>query len=447
MNAPALLLEERAEQALASGAGLWVAYSGGRDSSALLHALSVRFPGSVRAVHVHHGLQDTADDWYRFCTARCHEWGVPLTALCVRVDTASATGIEAAARDARYAALSAALAPGDVLALAHHRRDQVETVLMRLFRGSGVAGLAAMQPWTARGRQWLWRPWLDTARSQIEDYAAGYGLHWIEDPHNRDPQFARTRLRHDILPQIRQSWPDAEAAVSRAARLCAEAQSLLDEQAECDAVQVGVSDTYPIAGALVLPARRRRNLLRWWLARQGVDAPSEDTLLRIERELIGAKPDARPVLKVGTQELRRYRDRMFLMPRLPAAPGDWCGDWAGARALRLPPGCGVLNLSPAHPRRAFKVRFPQGGERLQPLGASHTRTLKNLFQESATPPWIRERTPLLYRDGRLLAVADRWLDAGFAEELRSRGLWLLWRFEELDACFQVRGRASQKITI
>lgn len=425
-----LLAFDEAVAALDRGGCLWVGLSGGRDSIALLHILHERFGGALggrlRAIHVHHGLQVAADDWASFCERSCERLGVAAQVEPVAVDQASAEGPEGAARNARYAAFERVLTPGDVLALAHHRADQAETLLLRLFRGTGISGLAAMRPWSGRAHFHVWRPLLATSRSVIEAYARQRRLTWIDDPHNEDDRYDRVAVRARLWPTILQRWPQAEGALARSAHLAAETQALLDDLADIDLEGLTVDGRPSVCASLALSEPRRRNALRLWLRRQGVPMPDASVWPVIVRELLLAAEDAAPVVTLGAYELRRYRDAIHLIPGLPM-PGAWTCEWDGREALRLPPGCGVLEFNPVPEDCRLTVGFARGGERLRPSGAAHTRSLKNLFQESATPPWERQRTPLLWLDGELVAVADRWISESFRGRLARSGTPLVWR--------------------
>lgn len=384
--------------AVPPGSGqIWVGFSGGLDSTVLLHAL-VQSGRQPRAIHVHHGLQPAADGWASHCEQVCTGQGVEFQ-LC-RVSVADdGSGIEGAARKARYAALRGYLCADDVLATAHHLEDQAETVLMRLLRGTGPAGLAAMRPSTEMAPGWLWRPLLDVPRSRLAAYAQTHRLRWIDDPHNADPRFARSFLRHHVLPLLHRHWPGATGALARAAELSGEAAELLDDLAESDLNAIAGSDhQLSIPGLLRLTPARRRNLLRGWVARMGLPSPFHDTLQRLDQEVLGAAPDAAPLLAWPGGEFRRYREWLFAMRPLPPADAGFRKDWDGTGEFALPPGCGVLRPGDLAPG-AYLVRLVQPGERARPLGSRATRTLKNLFQDRGIPPWVRERTPVVERAG------------------------------------------------
>lgn len=413
---------------LASGQRVLVAYSGGLDSTVLLHALLRAKVAGVEAVHVHHGLQDVAEQWVAHCERTCRAWGVPFHLQRVTVIEAE-QGLEAAAREARYRALRAAMRPGDVVALAHHRDDQAETVLLRLLRGTGLNGIAAMRPLLPFAPGRLWRPWLDTPRSVLQAHALRHKLQWIEDPQNQGSEFARSFLRSEILPRLVQHWPAASRNLARAAELAAESSELLREVATDDLDEIGEPDgPLPIPALRALTPARRHNLLRAWIEGLGVPLPFRDTLLRLEREVFDAAEDADPVLAWPGGEFRRYRDRLFAMAPLPPPPGKFLSAWDGRGELPLPAGCGAL-WSPAGRRRPLPctVRLARPSDRFRPFASSATRTLKNLFQERGVPTWVRARTPLVLRENQIVWVggigwaADRdWVALRSEIEWRQR---------------------------
>lgn len=249
---------------LARKGRVWVAFSGGGDSVALLHLLKTSQMPGLRAVHVHHGLQAVADDWVRHCRRLCRVLGVPLRVLRVEVKP-DGDGIEAAARKARYAALAALLKSGDALATAHHRDDQAETVLFRALRGTGIAGLGGMRDCEPLGAGHLWRPLLEMRRDDLRGYARQHRLDWIDDPHNRDPRYARAFLRHEVLPLLARHFAAAPDSLARLGRHAQAAGRLLAQLADEDAQSVADGDGLSIPGLLNLDAERRRNLLyyRW----------------------------------------------------------------------------------------------------------------------------------------------------------------------------------------
>lgn len=398
MSGPALsniVLDAPPERS--ADAKLILAYSGGLDSTVLLHLLARSGQPRMQAVHVHHGLQEAAEHWAEHCAAVCEALDVPMRLCRVQVQ-GGGQGVEAAAREARYAALRAQMGAGDVLVTAHHQSDQAETVLLRLLRGTGPTGLAAMRPLTAFAPGMLWRPLLDVPRAELHAYAEAQGLRWIEDPQNMQTEFSRSFLRGQILPRLETHWPAASRTLARAAELGAEIAELLRELAESDLRALdSAGDSLPIPALRALSAARRHNLLRHWVESCALPVPFRDTLSRLETEMLGAAVDANPVLAWPGGEFRRYRDRLFVMASLPAVPCDLQLRWNTEDALTLPAGCGRLQATRGI--GVWPVRMPRPGERFHPQGSARSRSLKNLFQERGVPTWVRTRTPVLERDG------------------------------------------------
>lgn len=407
-------LEYRLLQALSAwrGAPRWsVALSGGLDSLVLLHALSrLREQHALpplRALHVAHGLQTVAEDWPAHCQTCCEAWQVPLEVLAVQVPREAS--LEQAARQARYAALGAQLQDGELLLLAQHADDQVETVLQRLLRGTGVRGLAGMPSARPLAAGWLFRPLLNESRATLAAYAEQHALRWVDDPSNLDLRFTRNRLRHQVLPALREHWPGVDASLRRCAEQAAEAQGLLDELAVTDlaaAQQPAAWDwlglpQLALAPLCALSQARQRNALRHWLAPR--------TLLPDAAHWAGwealrdAGEDRQPVWRLHAGELRRSAGRLFWLS------GDWCVTpeeppaWTRQTSLALP-GNGVLHVQGVLPAGQVSVHYRRGGELLCLPGRGQ-RDLKRLFNERDVPAFLRQRWPLLAIDGQLRAVA------------------------------------------
>ena len=296
-------------------ASLCIALSGGVDAVALLQAVrevAARHPGlRLRALHVDHGLQPGSGAWAAFCRDLCARLEVACEVLELKLEPRKGESVEAEARAERYAALAAVLEPGECLLTAHHADDQLETVLLQLFRGAGAAGLAAMPPSAALGPGQHLRPLLQVPREEIVEYARLHGLKWIDDPMNTDSRFDRSYLRHEVLPAIIERWPAAARTVGRSARHLAEAQGLLEALAEIDASRfLDNEGTLAVAGLLQLPHARRVNVLRWWIVRQGLGLPSTARLESIIRDVLPARPDAHPVVTWPTGEVRRRKGRL-----------------------------------------------------------------------------------------------------------------------------------------
>ena len=255
---------------------LVVAYSGGVDSTALLLACQSRWPGQVRAVHVHHGLQVAGDDFEAHCRARCERWSIPLVVSRVDARAGAGESPEAVARERRYEALThAALhawpdGPARTVALGQHADDQAETVLLALTRGAGLPGLAAMPTVRERdGLRWS-RPWLRVSRGDLEAWLRARDEDWLQDPMNEEERYTRVRLRRHVLPALETVTPAWRDTLARSAAHAAQAQELLDEVAAEDMVRVGRPPR--IEPLRALSPARLVNVLRAWLAESGARA-------------------------------------------------------------------------------------------------------------------------------------------------------------------------------
>ncbi len=402
----------------------WVAFSGGADSTALLHALSRSRPvgAALGVVHVHHGLQAQADSWARHCERISAQFGLSCRVLRVRVVRQGTESVEAAARRVRYEALEGMVADGDMLLAAHHREDQAETVLLQLFRGAGPRGLAAMPHWRPFGQGWIGRPLLDMSRDSIHAYVVRQRLQWVEDGSNRDVAHRRNFLRHEVLPPLQKPWPALAKVLGRVARHQAEAAELLADYASADLAEMGSADPDSLCCEALrrLPELRRANVLRHWLQAGGFAVPSSAQLNEIWHGLLAAGVDRMPLVSWPGVELRRYRGRLYAMvPRSSPPAAGVRLVWRPDEVLRLPHGTlrarqtrgKGLRLSES---AMLEVRFRQGGERCCPDGRTHGQRLKKLFQEAGIPPWERSRIPLIYSGGELAAVAGLWVCAPFA---------------------------------
>jgi tRNA(Ile)-lysidine synthase len=283
---------------------LCVALSGGVDSTALLAALAkaTSKPERLRALHVDHGLRPASKRWAAHCRAVARSLRIPLKVLTVKVERGRGESLEAAAREARYRLLAAALAPNEVLLMAHHADDQLETVLLQLLRGSGLPGIAAMPPLAPFANGWLARPLLSRSRAELEAWVRAEDLTWIEDDSNADERLDRNYLRSRVLPLVRERWPGAATAVARSARHAAEAQSLLEQVARADVDRASYGESLSVKSLRALHPSRRRNALRFWITRAGWQAPDTRRLDEIAGPLFDARHDANPFVEWGGAE-------------------------------------------------------------------------------------------------------------------------------------------------
>ena len=408
---------------------LWLGFSGGLDSSVLLHLLASNGI-SVRALHVNHGLSASADDWEMHCRSQAERLGVSCQCVAVQVDRADG-GLEQGARRARYRAFAELMAPGDQILLAHHGDDQVETFLLRLLRGAGIRGLAAMEERRGLGEgRTVVRPLLNASRAELEAYGRMWGLEWIDDDSNHDLSIDRNYLRSQVLPALAARWPVA-GRVSRAVENLRESADLLEELAAGDRQACGeraerFGRSIDLTGFHRLSPARQKNVMREWIGACGGEMPAAAQLSQA-LEQVGAVADAQPAVALGGFMMRRYRDRLYLTPQLlplsdvTAEESVW--RWDGVVDLELPGGW-VLSPGTVWPAADYVVRYRTGGERAKPAARGHSQTLKKLLQEYALEPWLRSRVPLVYSGPELVAVGDLFVTAGGPPEPP------IWRFSD-----------------
>jgi tRNA(Ile)-lysidine synthase len=400
-----------------------------------LHALAAardRSLADITAIHVNHGLHPDAPAWEKHCQSFAEKLDVKYVSRQVTVDCDLKSGPEAAARQARYAVLQTLIEEGDCLLSAHHEEDQAETLLLNLLRGSGVAGLAGIGAVQAFGRGRLLRPLLGVSGEAIQDYAKRHELDWIEDPSNADTRFDRNFLRREILPQLASRWPAAAARLKQSADLASEASALLKDLADIDLATAGGPERLDLGALQALSPARQRNVLRQAISLCGLPPPPATRLYQAVHELLPAREDAQPLVAWPGAELRRHRDHLYVMPAMAGPPDEPAQVLRPEESLDLGPGMGHLALcaevdtgiSPEIAEAGLRVRYRHGGEEIRPVGHDCTHKLKKLLQQEGIVPWMRERLPLLYADGRLVAVADLWI----AEECAAKaGFGVSWR--------------------
>lgn len=394
---------------------LVVAFSGGRDSTVLLHLLATSRAGDrLSAVHVNHGLHPSAGDWEQRCAEVAASLGVPFRAVPVSVGRGD--GPEAEARRARYAALAACLAPGDWLLTAHHADDQAETLLLNLMRGSGVDGLRAAALFRALPPGLLVRPLLAAGGDDIDAYARAQGLDWIDDPSNCDETLDRNYLRRRVLPVLARRWPAASRQMARSAGLLGDAAELAAALAASDIDACGDAGRLSLSGLRDLSPVRRANALRHACRTLGLALPTRQAMAAIESDLLPAREDATPCVTWGACEARRYRGYLYLLATRDDAvpPGDRLLPGApvtlsdGALRLEAADGPGI---SAALAHAGLDIAYRAGGEALKVADEGRTQAVKKLLQDAGIVPWMRARVPLLYAAGELVAVGDLWASA------------------------------------
>ncbi|MDL0432519.1 tRNA lysidine(34) synthetase TilS [Marinobacter sp. TBZ242] len=415
---------------------LRIALSGGMDSVLLLHVAARLHAGSGRlsAVHVNHQLQPNADQTERFCQQVCGELGVPLDIRRVVVNSRQGAGsdtggIEESARHARYQVFEDLLEPEELLLMAHHGDDQAETVLFRLLRGTGVAGLGGMPESRPLGKGRLYRPLLGFGRSELRSWATEMGIHWVEDPSNTDERFDRNFLRQSIMPRLKARWPSLVSRIGHTARSCREGDELAGALARIRFQQcANEREALSVERLGQLGFAEQKNLIRWWIIRYHHVPPSISDWSRVMADLVNAPEDREPELRGEGYTVRRYRGYLYLVADRPPLPSDnaplipgrelvW-GEW---RLQLVPAGNSEM------PAPAIRISTRVGGERLRPDPKGPSKSLKNWLQEKGIPPWERARLPLLLEaengNQEVIGAGDLWLAGQYCGEAPASG----WR--------------------
>lgn len=386
---------------------IWVGFSGGLDSSVLLHHLKTQtdFNLKLYAIHVHHGLQHKADEWALHCQTFCAQWQIPLQLVHADI-TEKHRNTEHKARQARFDAFQKILAAGDTLALAHHQDDLAETLLLRLLRGSGTQALANMQIHSQRDQYHIWRPFLHCSRADLEQYAEQHHLHWIEDDSNSDTRFDRNFIRHDILPRLEQRFTHAKQAIAQSAELLAADARLIKPQIESALERCIIGNELCISTLLTHNTTMQAHLLRTWLLQQSKSTPTARALSEFLQQLQNHQADDSITLEFSDYRICAWRDALYLAPKI--APLESTAHtamvWDGRKPMTLPRG-GVLRWI-GNPALTLQIKYRLGGETIQLQGQRIHHQVKKLLS-TTTPPWQRDSLPFVYNEqGELLAVGN-----------------------------------------
>jgi tRNA(Ile)-lysidine synthase len=426
---------------------LLVAYSGGLDSTVLLHALvaiqqqlradkGAQFQLTLTAMHVHHGLSTHADAWVTHCQQTCMQYGVPLQVEYVQVSRQSGLGLEATARNARYAALQQTSA--DFICLAHHQDDQAETLLLQLMRGAGVKGLAGMAELDLTQR--LLRPLLSISKIDIETYAKDNALQWIEDDSNQNTDLDRNFMRHQVMPLLISRYSGLNKTLSRTAQHMAEASHLLAELAQTDATDALAKGVYQnqqsllVAKLVAMSEARAKNVLRWWLGLHNLMMPNAELLEQILQQLLHARADAGIHIQIApNRSIKRYLGLAYIVKDIMPAE-NYHVLWQGESVVQLTPndrlffepmkGQGIAQNKLAND--ALRIRLREGSERFRPELGRPSRTLKHILQTHKIPPWQRARMPLVFMDETLVCIPNIGVDASLAAQPEEMGMLIRW---------------------
>ena len=420
-----------------------VAFSGGLDSSVLLHSLvSIpEFKEKVFAIHVNHGLSPNSKSWIKHCDKFCSGLGVNFIPLTIELENSKTN--ENILRQARYEAFFSCLKKGDVLCTAHHQDDHIETILFRILRGTGIKGLAGIEKYSQIEGIDLIRPLISYSKKDLLDYGNKFNVNWIEDESNEDLSISRNFIRKKVIPNLKNdNWPEYKNSISYLSSKAKEANEILDEIAFLDLKRCASEslDRLSILKIKELSHARAMNVLFTWLGINTHLGVSNKITDQVYKSIVLASENSNPVVTFGKRgesgsfQIRRFNNFLRHLPltETETLSNKKVWKWNTNNPLELPTGTLSMQLSLGkgistqltEPGISIKGRI--GGERCKPEGRSKSQKLKKLFQEYRVPPWVRDRIPLVYVGDQLAAVSDLWVCEEFVAKKDERGIVLSW---------------------
>ena len=391
---------------------LYVAYSGGVDSTVLLHILADlknknQIIPSLQAIHINHNLQQNAGKWAKHCQDKCLELGADFKLVRVQVDTMRPS-LESEARQARFAAFAKELGKNSALLMAQHRDDQVETFFLRLVRGAGPHGLAAMRPIRKLHKGVLLRPWLEVPKNTIIKYAKEHGIDWVEDDSNLDRSIDRNFLRLEVIPRLKERWPGLGKTVSRSARLLAETSK----------ASYRLKPRLKVKKLAKLKSAAAGDMVYQWLRYLGAPMPSHKKIQNIVKEVALARKDARAYVSWRGGEVRRYAGKLYYFRQKQSLEKNNQSKTLSGKDIIAIANNGVVEFAKSalyvtmaqsrglliEEHDEITIKFAQGGEKIKPVFGKHTKKLKKIWQEQQIPPWERRKIPLIFINGKLAQV-------------------------------------------
>lgn len=372
-----------------------IAYSGGADSTALLHLMAQ--VQNVRAIHINHGLQVQAEDWQNHCQKTCDRLKVPLIIEQANLSSDS----ESACRNARYAFFSKHLNSNEMLLTAHHAEDQAETVLLKLMRGTGINGLSGIASVKKFSQGFIGRPLLAINPHDLKAYLVNHDMKWIEDPSNASNQYRRNFLRNSIIPNLQFKFPNVISSINRSAENCRESLDLFNEL--CDFQ----GNSLPLEKLQDVSDKLQSALLYQWLSQKNLPIPDRVTLQQLCQDFITAGPDKNPHYKNNYYQLLRWKQAIYCLKNYHSIDSNLTFKWQTSEDFDIPNGTGSLKYMGEN-RQKFTVKFKQKGQRLKTHKHQFNKTIKQLFQENNIPLWERDNTPYIYHKGELVSLGYDW---------------------------------------
>jgi len=413
-----------------------IAFSGGVDSTVLLHVMKniIDEKSQIRAIHINHNIVDNSKAWTKTCKSICKNFGIDIEIISLEL-THNGYGLEAAARDERYERLKEKLYENEYLLTAHHEEDQMETVFLRMARGTGLDGLQGINEKYSFGKGIIFRPMLEVSKASVMDYAKEHQLKWVEDSSNQDTHFDRNFLRKKIIPQFRERWPSIASSVSRLSQLSAQNIKILNQIAEEDIGPMANMNELPLAILLDKSFERVNNILRYIIIANGMSIPSMKTLQNGLKEMLDPETDKSVIAWKGYC-IRKYKNNLYFLSNSVLEPNqvDVRIPWEIGKTVNLGENIGTIEATFIHGdglsiekcKNKLTISYRQGGELIKPTGHRINKSLKNLFQENQILPWMRDKIPLIYYQDELVSVADLWFNQNYVASQNEAGFVVNW---------------------
>ena len=413
-----------------------IAFSGGVDSTVLLHVMKniIDEKSQIRAIHINHNIVDNSKVWTKTCKSICKNFGIDIEIISLEL-THNGYGLEAAARDERYKKLKEKLYENEYLLTAHHEEDQMETVFLRMARGTGLDGLQGINEKYSFGEGIIFRPMLEVSKTSVMDYAKEHQLKWVEDSSNQDTHFDRNFLRKKIIPQFRERWPSIASSVSRLSQLSAQNIKILNQIAEEDIGPIANMNELPLAKLLDKSFERANNMLRYIILANGMSIPSMKTLQDGLKEMLDPETD-KSVIAWKDYCIRKYKNHLYFLSNSDLEPNkvDVRIPWEIGKTVNLGENIGTIEATFIHGdglsiekcKNKLTISYRQGGELIKPIGHRINKSLKNLFQENQILPWMRDKIPLIYYQDELVSVADLWFNQNYVASQNEAGFVVNW---------------------
>jgi tRNA(Ile)-lysidine synthase len=415
---------------------IWIACSGGMDSSVLLHLIfsnKEKIGQSLEVVYVDHGLQDESAEWGNFCRTQCNDYDLTFTQLNINETVPKGESVEAWAREKRYALIAQIMNKGDLLFTAHHQDDQVETFFLQALRGAGPRGLSSMPLFKDIANAIHVRPLLNYCRNELLSYASENKLSWREDLSNADTKFDRNYLRNDIIPVFEQRWPAYRETISRLVNHQQDCASLMNEVGLEDLKLVSHENKLRLDTLRNLSATRQKNIIFTWLQELQLETPGSKHINQIFSDLINSTSDNAPCVNWKDVEIRKYRALLYASNKMNKDVDSIAYDWDLASPLKIMDetlsakaeiGIGLSKEKIRNSK--ISIQYRHGGEKIKPNNNAHSKTVKQIFQERGVIPWVRDRFPLVYINDTLAVIPGLCVDINYSAEDDEPSWQIVW---------------------